>query len=466
MAIAQIVICAHCGETNDAEAWVCRRCGEGLVWEPCPQCGQPVAFPNAGVCGHCGAPAGTVPEDPDPATPVHAMHAGPQAATGEAAALPATLDLHIEDLPRSDDRACPECGAAVGPTMRQCARCGAYLQPLLAVSSTQVVPVTQVPARTWRARRRWPWAVLVIAVVVVAAFLVAAPAARAHVPALDAITRAAGQMLDRSRDWVLRRLPSADRPAGSVRPSAQTAPPNSDNPAAPPARVAPQRSAPQAGTGTLAVRSSPTGARVEVAGRPRRTTPVTVRGLPFGTYTVRVSLPGHRSVVRTIRIGDEPATMIVALESAPPAPKRISTQSSASPAHGPAAGRAPNIGAAAPAFALKDRLGVIYRLPDLRGGRGVILFVWDLQPRARSLIAALDSHAAASGVAAWVVVIRPDRTAIREYVQTAGVRVPLLFGTDRVAAAYAVPPGVPALYVISETGTIARRQVGQVTVAL
>jgi hypothetical protein len=77
-----------------------------------------------------------------------------------------------------------------------------------------------------------------------------------------------------------------------------------------PRRPTPERAAvPAANTGTaaargrLVVRSTPPGAQVFVNGRRRGTTPVSVRDLPAGTYTVRVTRNGFEDATERVSVG-------------------------------------------------------------------------------------------------------------------------------------------------------------------
>jgi serine/threonine-protein kinase len=84
-------------------------------------------------------------------------------------------------------------------------------------------------------------------------------------------------------------------PASSKRPP-QTAP-SAARPAPPPASVTPAAEAtrrePPVVRGRLVIRSTPSGARVQLNGRDRGTTPVTLRDLPLTSITVRVSRAGY-----------------------------------------------------------------------------------------------------------------------------------------------------------------------------
>ncbi len=56
-----------------------------------------------------------------------------------------------------------------------------------------------------------------------------------------------------------------------------------------------------ANTGALEIKSEPAGARVTIDGRPRGTTPVTVRDLTAGDHTVVLEV-GGRKVQQSVRI--------------------------------------------------------------------------------------------------------------------------------------------------------------------
>jgi serine/threonine protein kinase len=86
--------------------------------------------------------------------------------------------------------------------------------------------------------------------------------------------------------------PSPAQPAAA----APVAPPPArrEKPAA--ARVTPAvpaRAAPVAATGRLLIRSTPAGAQVAVNGVASGVTPLVLRNLPFGSYTIRITLSGH-----------------------------------------------------------------------------------------------------------------------------------------------------------------------------
>jgi hypothetical protein len=106
--------------------------------------------------------------------------------------------------------------------------------------------------------------------------------------------------------------PVAPAPEAAAKRAEDAAPAQVAGPSAPsgrsaarnePAASAPKPSAPAAPTrGQLTVRSTPTGARVELNGRARGQTPVTLRDLPLGALTVRVTREGFGAEQRRVTL--------------------------------------------------------------------------------------------------------------------------------------------------------------------
>jgi hypothetical protein len=93
-------------------------------------------------------------------------------------------------------------------------------------------------------------------------------------------------------------LPRGTAPAGSP---ASTAPrPETGRAARGTGAAAPTR--PAASSGTIVVRSSPSGAGVTLNGRWRGRTPLTLDDLPFARYEVRVVQPGYTPVQEAVRL--------------------------------------------------------------------------------------------------------------------------------------------------------------------
>lgn len=167
-------------------------------------------------------------------------------------------------------------------------------------------PVNSLAGRAW-----WPWA-LVLLVGVAIGFVLgrwsAAPAPRtAAVPA--------------ARDAAVERAELRDEPAQAEPAVSAPAPPpaastvEASPPGAPaavarpePRREAPRRNtapatpAPRAIEGQLAVRSTPAGARVRLNGTDRGSTPLTLRGLAPGRYTLEVARGGYLADTRRVEI--------------------------------------------------------------------------------------------------------------------------------------------------------------------
>jgi hypothetical protein len=123
--------------------------------------------------------------------------------------------------------------------------------------------------------------------------------------------------------------PNANAPSArqSAPPSGANAPPvpgdePRTSPRQPPAASNPRGSAPArpaATTGSIVVRSTPSGAPVTVNGRWRGRTPLPIEGLKFGPYTIRVVQPGY-AVARediTLTASDPTRALSFRLQRAP-----------------------------------------------------------------------------------------------------------------------------------------------------
>ncbi|BCS34072.1 hypothetical protein TBR22_A33010 [Luteitalea sp. TBR-22] len=173
--------------------------------------------------------------------------------------------------------------------------------------------------------------------------------------------------------------PAPDPRAGAVTPPAASRPPTvpqapvmprGDSPrteaarparpatALPPPSAAPPAAAPAVATGRVLIRSSPSG-EVRVNGELRGETPVVLRDLPLGPYTVSITRPGFEPVERQVvlAVGQPVASLSVdlvrqAASAAPPAgsgaaPSRPATP----PAPAPTSSTAQGTGAVPPARA-------------------------------------------------------------------------------------------------------------------
>ncbi|HVH57729.1 MAG TPA: PEGA domain-containing protein [Vicinamibacterales bacterium] len=113
--------------------------------------------------------------------------------------------------------------------------------------------------------------------------------------------------------------PSEPPPAVSEVPTAGAA----ANPAPRPEAPAPPKPAASATTGTVDVRSTPSGAGVTLDGRWRGRTPLTVADLKFGTYTVRVVQPGFATAREDVALSSATPSRALSFRlqrSAPPPP--------------------------------------------------------------------------------------------------------------------------------------------------
>jgi serine/threonine-protein kinase len=108
-----------------------------------------------------------------------------------------------------------------------------------------------------------------------------------------------------------------DEPIGTevavAQPPVPTPPPSGARAAAAPAR------------GRLLVRTVPAGATVSVNGRPRGTSPATIRDLPFGTYNVTVSRAGYRRRVQRVTVSQAVPARDVTIELVRTAPAAAAT---------------------------------------------------------------------------------------------------------------------------------------------
>lgn len=258
--------------------------------------------------------------------------------------------------------------------------------------------------------------------------------------------------------------PAAGSGAGGSTPAAVPAAAVKQAPAAavkptPPEPATQTPAAPAVASATLVVSSTPRGAKVVIDGVARGTTPATVTRLSAGRHRVLISRQGYRTADHTVTVqAGKHVTLSVRLEAQPAVARATTAPSSAKPPAGPL-----KVGRIAPQFAVKDRVGIIYRAADFRGQRLLLVFVQTLDANAQRIIRELNALRGSGGRdAVVVIVLRPDRRAIRTFVQTEGIHVPVLFGTAELARAYGVGSQPAVLYLVSEDGRVAARQVGRV----
>ena len=351
------------------------------------------------------------------------------------------------------DQSCPICGAKLAAGALQCESCGTDLSKSGVLFGTQVRPAT-LPRYRRFSKLLKPAVLKPAAVVVVLAGLIGlggVPAVSARVPVL-------GSLYAHSVGLVL------GKPA--------------------PAPVMQQEES----SSFLLVRSTPSGAQVQVDDRQVGTTPLTIDLKP-GTYRVLVSREGYPSVYQTIEVTEGPVSLVVSLltgqaesPSASRAPQTAPKPQAAepqAPPPSPAPRPKPIVpapprpapvrpplapGVKAPALALKDRLGVIHRLEVGRGHKTAVLFIWRLDDQTRQVIRDLDARVRNSGgrLAGLVVLMQPDRVALRTFITTWQLRIPLVIGTPQAATQYHVASGLNVLYLISERGTVEQVQKGTI----
>jgi serine/threonine protein kinase len=162
-------------------------------------------------------------------------------------------------------------------------------QPTRALQTTIVEPES--------ASGRWPIVAMFLVFAVLTAlsvgFFLRSPA---PVPAADTTPAV---------DETIVELP-ADKPASTSAPTSPSA--TVDKPNAPSSVIAPSPSRPASGavrpaqTGSVLIRSTPADADVVVNGKPRGKTPLPLRDLALGSYTIRVSRDGYAAEERTLQL--------------------------------------------------------------------------------------------------------------------------------------------------------------------
>jgi len=402
---------------------------------------------------------------------------------------------------------CPMCGSPVYSSALHCPSCGTDLTRAGVVFSSSGGSSVQ-----WKpARRPGGWVVVVaglVFVIVAAAMTVgrpwvepfASPGVNVAKAAATSAARSAGAALHTARDFIAQ-LPSkigaANKPQGEgARPAGggkrTTAPPRPAKPAAgkpptaspqspasgePPATVSPKPvvatppvsatpvvvtpTPPASPPATLSISSTPRGARVQIDGLARGVTPLTLSQLRAGPYKVRISHEGYRSVIRTVRLDPGKTLRLGVKLPAQTPPKAASPVVKPAPVQSKTA--LLEVGRPAPLIVAKDRVGLIYRTVDYRGRKLLLVFVPNLDGSAKRIIRELNamrSSEAASGT--MVVILQPDRGAIRRFILAEQIQVPILFGNPAIARAYGISGQEAVLYLVSEQGYVVRRQAGRI----
>jgi eukaryotic-like serine/threonine-protein kinase len=103
-----------------------------------------------------------------------------------------------------------------------------------------------------------------------------------------------------STDVAVRDSPPQRAPSDAAAPAPGATEPAPRAPVAPPRAATPE---PPPALGRMLVRSTPAGAQVTIDGGERGATPLTVRDLPYGTHTVRVSRRGFEPQERRVTVG-------------------------------------------------------------------------------------------------------------------------------------------------------------------
>ena len=85
----------------------------------------------------------------------------------------------------------------------------------------------------------------------------------------------------------------------------------------PPAPLEPRAERTAVTTGQLVVQSDPSGALVTVDGQYRGETPVTIRDLPLGAYTVQIARPGHIPWSNRVTLTSSSPARVVAADLQP-----------------------------------------------------------------------------------------------------------------------------------------------------
>lgn len=291
---------------------------------------------------------------------------------------------------------CPMCGSAVAPGVILCPTCGEDLTKASMVVSTSVRPLSRNLKRNSFSAAKVLY--FVMAVIVGATAIVGlgyVPAVSARVPQLASLSTSVEDAVGRAVQWsreFIGQPPAPPKMRPVVKPTAPKPKPQTTTPKAAPVAQKPVL--------------KPAAAKPAVA-KPTAKKPVPPATRPRGSAS------------------GEPLL---------------------------------EIGSRAPQFVVKDLRGVIYRLSDYRGRRLAVLVVSSLDESSRSAIRAfLNRFNAHPGYIPMIVITNPNRVAVRRLASAAaGTRVPILLGDEVIEAAYRLPRGLDALYVISERGAIAQ----------
>lgn len=334
---------------------------------------------------------------------------------------------------------CPMCHAQLPTGVLYCDACGTDLSRAGVLFSTSVRPVSHHGSGAAAlVKRSAVIAGAVLALVIGLAGLGSIPQISARVPVIGTITAPIRGAITQAVAWGSQLVGRESAPEPVVDPPIPTIPGFEP----PPTALTPY----------LIVRSSPDAADVYVNGAMVGRTPLTLGALQSGLYTVKVARRGYTSITRRVELKpDVGATVSFQMKPAAapkPAPR---------PSVGPKPGPQQQDGGVAPGFTLKDRRGVIYRLSDFRGRKLTLLMIWNLDGEAEQLIRSLQART--GGRDALVIMIRPNRLALRRFLDVERITVPVLLANPDVAAEYRVPDDVAVLFTISDQGRILNRQI-------
>jgi peroxiredoxin len=355
------------------------------------------------------------------------------------------------------------CGARLPTAALYCEACGTDLSRAGAVFATEIHPVTRRPLSRRRVMRLAALGVGATAALLILLVGVGSiPTVSARVPAILIIVAPIRGAINQAMEWGSDRF-WVPRSKPTVPPDQLTQLPTGG----------PLTSSPSLTPMTpyFVVKSTPEGAYVYVDMQIIGKTPLILYNLEPGVYSLRVEYEGYTATRQVTLRPNVGTTVSVKLETSEwstgtqgtgtqgTAPKPKAQQ--ASPPKVQPARKTPalQIGASAPTFSLKDRFGVIYRLSDYKGRRVAVLFIWDLNDAARHAVRNLSAGVGPRG--AVVVMVRPDRAAIRQFVEGERITVPILLGHETLASQYGVPEDVAVLIVISEQGHVQSRQIAR-----
>ncbi|HEU5300560.1 MAG TPA: PEGA domain-containing protein [bacterium] len=333
------------------------------------------------------------------------------------------------------------CHAQLPTGVLYCDACGTDLSRAGVLFSTSVRPVSHHGSGAAAlVKRSAVIAGAVLALVIGLAGLGSIPQVSARVPVIGTITAPIRGAITQAVEWGSSLVGRESAPTVVEDPPIPTIP----GVDAPPVSITPY----------LVVNSAPDVADVYLNGSLVGRTPLTLYSLNSGRYTVKVARRGYTSVSRRVELKPNEG-MTVTLQMKPAAAPKPSA--APRPAAAPKPSAQQPSGGLAPGFTLKDRRGVIYRLSDFRGRRLTLLMIWNLDGEAEQLIRSLQART--GGRDAVVIMIRPNRLALRRFIDTERITVPVLLANPDVAAEYRVPEDVAVLFTISDQGRILNRQI-------